>query len=75
MRVSLACVTAIAWAALVAAQPGGVDPSPPNAPWQSPAFPGQTRAPGRASGVSFDVVTLASGFEHPWGLAFLPIGA
>src|SRR4051812_33346405 len=61
-------------AVFVTAQSGGVDPSPPNAPWQSPAFEGQTRAPGRASGVSFDVLTLASGLEHPWGLAFFPIG-
>jgi glucose/arabinose dehydrogenase len=62
-------------AALAAAQSGGVDPSPPNAPWQRPAFDGQTRAPARAAGVSFDVVTLVNGLEHPWGLAFLPAGA
>src|SRR5436190_9109777 len=74
MRVSLAIVMTIA-AAVVYAQFGGVDPSPPNAPWQSPAFAGQTRAPARASGVAFDVVTLVSGLEHPWGLAFLPAGA
>src|SRR3954471_15805479 len=74
MRVSLAIVMTIA-AAVVYAQFGGVDPSPPNAPWQSPAFAGQTRAPARASGVAFDVVTLVSGLEHPWGLAFLPTGA
>ena len=30
--------------------------------------------PYAASGVSFDVLTLASGLEHPWGLAFFPIG-
>src|SRR3954467_5066001 len=74
MRVSLAVVMTIA-AAVAHPQFGGVDPSPPNAPWQSPAFAGQTRAPARASGVAFDVVTLASGLEHPWGLAFLPTGA
>jgi glucose/arabinose dehydrogenase len=76
MRVWLASVATIAWAAaFVLAQSGGVDPSPPNAPWQSPAFAGQTRAPARAAGVSFDVVTLVNGLEHPWGLAFLPAGA
>ena len=67
-------LAAVAAAVFVSAQSGGVDPSPPNAPWQSPAFAGQTRAPARASGVAFDVVTLVSGLEHPWGLAFLPTG-
>jgi aldose sugar dehydrogenase len=76
MRVWFASVATIACAAaFVVAQSGGVDPSPPNAPWQSPAFAGQTRAPARASGVAFDVVTLVSGLEHPWGLACLPTGA
>jgi aldose sugar dehydrogenase len=75
MRLSLASVATIASTVLVVAQSGGVDPSPPNAPWQAPAFSGQTRAPARASGVLFDVVTIVSGLEHPWGLAFLPTGA
>src|SRR3954464_5958750 len=76
MRLGLASVTTIVCASIVViAQSGGVDPSPPNAPWQSPAFAGQTRAPARASNVSFDVVTLVGGLEHPWGLAFLPTGA
>jgi aldose sugar dehydrogenase len=75
MRLRLPLEATITWALFVAAQSGGVDPSPPNAPWQSPAFAGQTRAPARASGVRFDVVTLASGLEHPWGLAFLPLGS
>ena len=46
----------------------------PNAPAQIPAFPGQTRAPEQASGVAFEVLTLARGLEEPWGLAFLPSG-
>jgi len=53
---------------------GGVDPRPPNAPDQRPAFPGQTRAPERKAGVAFDVVTVASGLENPWGMTFLPDG-
>ena len=58
----------------VLAQEGGVDPRPPNATGQKPAFPGQTRAPERKSNVAFDVVTVAEGLQFPWGLAFLPGG-
>jgi len=50
----------------------GVDPRPPNAPNQKPAFAGQTRAPERKSGVAFDVVTVVAGLQNPWGMAFLP---
>jgi len=49
----------------------GVDPRAPNAPGQTPAFPGQTRAPERKANVAFDVVTVADGLEHPWGLTFI----
>jgi glucose/arabinose dehydrogenase len=58
----------------VAAQPGGVDPRPPNAPHQKPAFPGQTRAPERRTNIAFEVVTVADGLQNPWGLEFLPDG-
>ena len=50
------------------------DPRPPNATTQKPAFEGQTDAPLRATNAAFDVVTVAEGLEHPWGLAFLPSG-
>ncbi len=53
---------------------GGVDPNPPNATTQKPAFAGQTRAPERKTGVAFDVVPVATGLEKPWSLAFLPSG-
>ncbi len=53
---------------------GGADPRPPNAPNQTPAFPGQTRAPERKSNVAFDVVTVAEGLQNPWGMTFLPGG-
>jgi glucose/arabinose dehydrogenase len=56
------------------AQQAGVDPRPPNAPDQKPAFSGQTRAPEKKLTVAFDVVTVAESFERPWSLAFLPGG-
>lgn len=56
------------------AQQAGVDPRPPNAPDQKPAFAGQTRAPERKTNVAFEVVTVAQGLEAPWGMTFLPSG-
>ena len=53
---------------------GGADSRPPNATWQSPAVAGQTRAPDQKSGVAYEVVTVATGLENPWGLTFLPAG-
>ncbi|OFW38817.1 MAG: glucose dehydrogenase [Acidobacteria bacterium RIFCSPLOWO2_12_FULL_67_14] len=59
----------------VAAQQGaGVDPRPPNGLGQRPAFAGQTDAPAQPAGVAFDVLTVAAGLEHPWGMDFLPDG-
>jgi glucose/arabinose dehydrogenase len=52
----------------------GVDSRAPNAPTQKPAFAGQTRAPEQKLNVQFDVVTVADGFQNPWGVAFLPDG-
>ena len=64
------------------ASPGGqpasgepVEDRPPEARGQEPAFPGQTRAPRRESGVELDVKTVAGDLEHPWGMAFLPDGS
>jgi glucose/arabinose dehydrogenase len=51
---------------------GGVDPRPPNAAGQKPAFAGQTRAPERKANVAFDVVTVVGGLQNPWGMTFLP---
>jgi aldose sugar dehydrogenase len=61
-------------AGTAAAQQGGVDPRPPNAPTQKPAVAGQTRAPERKSKTAFDVVPVAEGLQNPWGLTFLPGG-
>ena len=56
------------------AQQPPADPSPANDPTQKPAAAGQTDAPARTSNVAFDVVTVAEGLVHPWGMAFLPGG-
>ena len=53
---------------------GPVETRTANAPDQRPAVAGQTRAPLKAAGVSYTVETVASGLDHPWGLAFLPDG-
>ena len=71
---TLMAMTIAGASALVVAQQAGVDPRPPNAPNQSPAFQGQTRAPEKQLDVAFDVVTVAEGLQNPWGLAFLPDG-
>lgn len=39
-----------------------------------PAFPGQTRAQERHSGVVLVVEEVARGLEHPWSLAWMPDG-
>lgn len=43
-----------------------------NVPEFEPAFPEQTRAPGMTTETAFDVVEIASGFNKPWAIAFLP---
>jgi len=55
-------------------KPQPAETKKPEAPWQTPAFPGQTRAPAVTANVKFDVKTVTSGLEHPWSLAFLPDG-
>lgn len=87
MRSSLFTASAALAAALAAcgpapAQPGAasgqagapVETRAANAPDQKPAFAGQTRAPGLSSNTVGQYTTLASGLDHPWGLAFLPTG-
>ena len=48
--------------------------APLNAPDQSPAFDGQTRAPVLPD-QSLTVTPLAEGLEHPWAMAELPDGS
>ncbi|HEY6507280.1 MAG TPA: PQQ-dependent sugar dehydrogenase [Vicinamibacterales bacterium] len=52
----------------------GLNTRPANAPQQTPAFAGQTRAPEQKLNVAFDVVTVTEGLTTPWGLTFLPDG-
>jgi glucose/arabinose dehydrogenase len=57
----------------VATAAQGVEKRPPNTDLQ-PAFPGQTRAPAVRTKTPLEVTTVASGFEKPWAIAFLPDG-
>jgi glucose/arabinose dehydrogenase len=61
-------------AALVLSAGAPVRTGPPNVPEFEPAFPGQTRAPEVRSPRPPKVTELASGFDKPWALAFLPDG-
>ncbi|MGA9522136.1 MAG: PQQ-dependent sugar dehydrogenase [Myxococcaceae bacterium] len=51
-----------------------VEQGAPNVPEFSPAFPGQTRAPEVHSRTRVVVTEIASGFDKPWAIAFLPDG-
>ena len=76
----------LALAALILAACGGqpsgaqtaagqpLETRPPNAEGQTPAFPGQTRAPRVSADVAFEVQTVATGLDHPWAMAWLPDG-
>lgn len=45
-----------------------------NSPEQTPAFPGQTRAPEVETGVELAVTEAAKGLVKPWAIEFLPDG-
>ncbi len=49
-----------------------VETGPPNVPELEPAFPGQTRAPAVQTRARLEVTQIASGFDKPWAIAFLP---
>lgn len=48
--------------------------APPNAPHQTPAFEGQTRAPVLADDIALETTVVTDGLEHPWGMAQMPDG-
>jgi glucose/arabinose dehydrogenase len=76
MRTSLVAGFAAVALALLGATPGRsgppVETAPPNVPEFAPAFPGQTRAPAVRSSAPPKVTEIASGFDKPWAIAFLP---
>jgi glucose/arabinose dehydrogenase len=74
VRIRSLVATFFLLAGTAAAQQGGVDPRPPNAPTQKAALPGQTRAPEQKTTVAFEVVPVAEGLLNPWGMTFLPGG-
>src|SRR5579862_1297765 len=51
---------------------GPVERREPVGKGQSPAFPGQTRAPGVVTTTPLDIQVVANGLRFPWALAFLP---
>ncbi len=53
---------------------GPLETRPANAPTQAPAFDGQTRAPAVRTEATLTHAVVASGLEHPWGMALLPDG-
>ncbi|MEN0068561.1 MAG: PQQ-dependent sugar dehydrogenase [Myxococcota bacterium] len=48
-----------------------VEQRTPNAPSQSPAFDGQTRAPQPAAPSRFSIETVADGLDIPWSIEFI----
>lgn len=68
----LAAAGLFALPAIAAAQ--DFNAPPPNAPDQSPAFEGQTRAPALDDGVGLTREVVAEGLNEPWGMDLLPDG-
>ncbi|MEE4117913.1 MAG: PQQ-dependent sugar dehydrogenase [Paracoccaceae bacterium] len=74
LRIAATAALGTTLAGLASAQsaPQPVETGPASRPDVTPAFPEQTRAPARDSGVDLETATLALGLRHPWGIAVLP---
>ncbi|WP_128253464.1 PQQ-dependent sugar dehydrogenase [Falsirhodobacter deserti] len=69
---ALATILALPAFAQESRQPA--ETAPPNAPSQTPAFEGQTRAPQPENPVQVSIETVAEGLPHLWAMEFLPDG-
>lgn len=67
-------LSAALFALPVSAQQTPAETAPPNAPDQTPAFEGQTRAPQPEAPASVSTEVIAEGLPHLWALEFLPDG-
>jgi glucose/arabinose dehydrogenase len=56
----------------IGADGGTLETAAPNVPYFKPAFKGQTRAQAVKTKQKFKVTEVASGFDKPWAIAFLP---
>jgi glucose/arabinose dehydrogenase len=76
--IALSVAAALLWGSPALAQSDGtrapVQTAQPNAPGQSPAFAGQTRAPQPAESARVRSQTVASGLPQLWAMEFLPDG-
>lgn len=72
MRLALCLLATLGLTSPVAAQ--NFNAAAPNAPDQSPAFSGQTRAPVLDQGVQLRRQVVATGLDQPWGMDQLPDG-
>ena len=78
-RLAIALVVASVLSGCAAAVPPAPSGPPvatdePNVPENQPAFAGQTRAPAVVTRTELAVTEIASGFNKPWAIAFLPDG-
>jgi glucose/arabinose dehydrogenase len=72
IRILLIATTALAGMPVLAQSGAPVDQGPKQRPDIAPAFETQTRAPAIATETPLAVTEIATGLEHPWGIAVLP---